>query len=161
MTENIILDWFNEDEQLSNMINAIDATKSLEQQALDAFLQVSTHYGLPKYPADFNDEYYERFEKMGIDNPRSVFEEATILKFLEPDEDPRGLIMVALYNVKNGTFIDIDEAAIKHFGSQEEIPSNYYVCFIGDGFAGQLHFLKETESWIELGAKSMIRVFKQ
>jgi hypothetical protein len=62
MSQNLILDWFQNDEQLCRIINQISATnKSLEDQALDAFHQLSELYDLPKYPADFTDEHYERF----------------------------------------------------------------------------------------------------
>lgn len=162
MSQNLILDWLKRDEELCNIVNKIDATgNSFEEQAFDAFHLLCEHYDLPKYPEDFTDKYYTRFEKMGIDDPRSVYEEATIFNYLEPNEDPRGKVMVAIYNVKNGKFIDINECALKHFGSKESIPKEYSVCFIGEGFAGRLHFLKPEESWFDLGAKSANRVINR
>lgn len=157
ISENPILDWFKSDDALSDIVNRITATeKSVGEQALDAFRQISDYYDLPKYPENFSDKYYERFEQMDVDDPRSVFEEATICKYLEPENDPRGTVMVALYNVKHGKFIDLNACAKKHFGS---IPKEYMICYIGDGFAGELHFLHSGESWFDIpGAKSANKV---
>ncbi len=158
MSENPILKWLQSDQTLCNIINQIDAGgNSFEEQALASFHQLAEHYDLPKYPGTFTDKHYSFFEQLGINEPRSVFEEATILKYLDPDDDPRGLVMVALYGVKNGLFTDINECAKKHFGPNK-IPKEYTVCLVGDGYAGQLHFLQAGESWFELGARSAIKV---
>jgi hypothetical protein len=157
MTENPILDWFKSDDILCDIVNEISATgKNLEEQALDAFHRLSDHYDLPKYPENFSDKYYERFQQMGVDDPRSVFEEATLWRYLEPEDDPRGIVMIALYNVRHGKFLDLNECAQKHFGS---IPKEYMVCYTGEGFAGELHFLNPGESWFDLpGSKSACKV---
>lgn len=157
MSENPIINWFQSDDELCNIVNRIAAAgKSLEEQALEAFHQLSAHFNLPKYPEDISEQDYERFDEMGVDDPRSVFQEATIFNYLEPEEDPRGIVMVALYNVKNGIFSDVNKCAEKHFGS---VPKEYMFCYVGDGFAGKLHFLKTGESWFNIpGVKSATKV---
>lgn len=161
MSDNIIQDWIDSDPALLKIITQISATeKSFEEQALEAFHRLSTLYDLPKYPGELSDAQKEYFSRLGIDDPRSVFEEATIITFLSPDEDPRGIVMQALYNIKHGTFIDMNECALVQFGSAEKIPDRYVASFTGDGFAGTLHFPGAGESWAENGARCAIMLTK-
>lgn len=148
MTENPIQTWFESDKQLFEIVSRIASTdKDIKEQALDAFHQLSEHFNLPKYPDNFSDEDYKRFEEMGIDNPRSVFEETTLFSYLNPEEDPRSIVMVGLYNIKNALLIDTNECAEIHFG---HVPKEYILCYVGNGFAGTLHFLQEGESWFDI-----------
>lgn len=159
MEPNPILQWIESDETLQDMIARIDATgKSIEEQAADAFHQLSEHYNLPKYPENITQEHYDLFESMGIDESRSVFEELALFKYLNPDDDPRGMVMAALYSVKNGFFTEISECAHKFFGSKKAIPKEYALCFIGNDISGHIRFLQPEESWVDLGARSMMKV---
>jgi len=131
-----------------------------QEQAVAAFHEVAETFDLPKFPEDFTDEHHERFSSMNIEDPRSVFEESAIIRYQLPDDDPRGIVILALYNVHHGIFIPLDECAEIHFGGRRKIPKEYMVCFIGDSVPGQLHFLSDGESWYDLGAKSAVKIVR-
>ena len=160
-SDNPILDWYSQDEQVKSVIDGLSVSgKTIEEQAAAAFEELSEAFDLPKYPHSFTEEHYDRFSGMGIDEPRSVSEEAAVIRYLDPEEDPRGIVMLALFHVLNGIQVPIQECAIKHFGGKRKIPKEYMVCFPGEGIQGKLHFLKEGESWFELGASSAIKITK-
>lgn len=117
--------WINEDKRLSDLIVEIQSKDlSVEQQAELAFHKLSDLYDLPKMPEDI--EKYEAFyEEKGIEEPSSVFEEHTLLKFLEPNNDPRGLVLTAVYHVKNGLRVDYEDIAKKEFG--KNIPKDLQI----------------------------------
>ena len=154
-----ITDWYNENDQIKSTIDRLTFSGlSEEEQAAAAFEELSAALELPKYPADFTDTLYAHYEKLEINDPRSVFEEFCIIRYLEPNDDPRGVVMMALYNVYKGIQMPLDECARKHYGSKRKIPNQYMVCYIGEGIEGRLHFLKEDESWIELGARTAVKI---
>jgi len=100
---NPIVDWINTDEKLRAIIERLnDSGLSEKEQADIAFDEISDIYGLHKYPESFTEEDYKRFEEQGIDDPRSVYEEVGIIHYLEPNDDPRGIVLFAIYNIKNG-----------------------------------------------------------
>jgi len=123
--------------------------KSPEEQAGFAFDRLCEIYDLPKMPEDL-ERYESYYEKNGIDDPRSVFEEHTLLKFLEPNDDPRGLVLSSIYHVKNNFGVDYINVAEKEYGN--EIPENCQIGIKGDGLNGQVIFPeKEGKSWFDLG----------
>ena len=156
-----ITDWYNEDSRVKNTLDRLTLSKlNEEEQAAAAFEELSTAFELPKYPEDFTDALYAHYEELKIDDPRSVFEEFCIIRYLEPDDDPRGVVMMALYNVYKGIQMPLDECARKHYGGKRKIPKQYMVCYIWEGIKGRLHFLKEDESWVDLGARAASKVIR-
>jgi hypothetical protein len=156
-----ITDWYNKDERIKRTLDRLTLSGlSEDEQAAAAFEELSTAFELPKYPEDFTDALYAHYEELEINDPRSVFEEFCIIRYLEPNDDPRGVVMMALYNVYKGIKIPLDECARKHYGGKRKIPKQYMVCYIGEGIKGRLHFLKEDESWVELGARAAEKVIR-
>jgi hypothetical protein len=154
MTENPLDIWYSKDKKLREIIdNLSNSGKSAFDQARDAFYQLSDIYGLPKYPSDINEGDYKKYEEEGIDNPRTVFEEVGILRYLEPDDDPRGVVLCALYNIKNRTYVDIKNCAERHFGGKKNIPPSYMVYYTGQDADSKLNFLNEGEQWTKDGVK--------
>jgi hypothetical protein len=157
MAENVIEDWLKNDETLSALVNEINASgKDIDARALEAFHRISELYELPKYPGDYTAKDFQLADQRRF-GPACVFEEATMLKYLEPDQDPWGLVMLALYNIRNGKHTDFEECAKKHFGSTEPLPNDYLAGFIGDGFAGRLRFVTPNKAWFVAGARSAMR----
>jgi hypothetical protein len=88
-----------------------------------------------------------------------VFEEIGIIRYLEQNEDPRGFLLLAVYNIKNGICINLDECAIKHFGSEENIPKEYMIYYLGEDIDSKFHFAGN-ESWVDLGAKCACKIIR-
>lgn len=154
MTDNSIDIWYSSDERLKTIIDTLSLSdKSAFEQAKEAFYQISELYNLHKYPDDITEDDYRKYEDEGIDNPRTVFEEVGIIRYLEPEDDPRGVVLLALYNIKNRTYIDISFCAEKHFGGINKIPDNYVVYYTGQDADSKLNFLNAGESWAKEGVK--------
>ena len=161
MTDNPIDKWYTIDEKLKTIIDKISISgKSSEEQAKEAFYQVSLIYSLPKFPDDITEDDHEKYEEEGIDNPRTVFEEVGIIRYLEPDNDPRGVVLFALHNIKNRTYMDIDLCAERHFGHSKKIPKNYIVYYTGTDIDSKLNFLNDKESWAKPGVKYASKILK-
>jgi len=151
---NPIVDWINTDEKLRAIIERLnDSGLSEKEQADIAFDEISDVYGLHKYPESFTEEDYKRFEEQGIDDPRSVYEEVGIIHYLEPNDDPRGIVLFAIYNIKNGFKMDIKEAAKKHFKGKKKIPAEYMIYYLGDKSSTMMYFLEKGKRWVDTGAK--------
>src|SRR5687768_5789050 len=102
-TLNPIEDWYSSDERIRRTLDQLSTSgMTVPEQAAAAFESVADEFDLPKYPENVTEDHYRRFSELGVDEPRSVFEENAILRYLEPDDDPRGLAMLALYNVHHG-----------------------------------------------------------
>lgn len=90
------------------------------------------------------------FIKKNIDDPRSVFEEHALLKFMEPNDDPRGIVLSSVYHVKNNIGVNYLDVAKKEFGNK--IPKGLQIGIKGDGINGIVVFpIKENKSWFDLG----------
>jgi hypothetical protein len=156
--ENPIIDWIERDEKLSNALQEIDdLEKSPLQSAKIGLYKISELYNLPKMPEDITDEMANEHEQLGIEEPHSVFEEMAIINFMASKEDDiRGLVLSALHNVYFKTYIDINDAAILHYGSEEKIPLSYQVYFLGSDINAIISFETEVgKSWVEAGACMM------
>lgn len=154
-----IEEWYHADERVQSVINRLsNAGLTNVQQAEAAFEEFCVILQLPMYPDAFTEDDYEKYSEMGIDDPRSVFEELVLYKFMDPEADPRGAVMMALYHVFNGIQVPLEECAAKHYGGKEKVPEGFMVCFIGDGIHGRLHFLEKGESWFDLGARSAMKL---
>ncbi|MFC2186509.1 hypothetical protein [Peijinzhouia sedimentorum] len=148
--ENPIEKWINEDEQLYDLVVEIQTMEKSEfEQAEILFNRLCELYDLPKMPYD-TEKYETFYEDNGILNPRSVFEEHALLKFLEPNDDPRGIVLSAVYHVKNNVGIDYQEVAEKEFGTK--VPKGLQIGIKGSGVNGIVVFpQKEGKSWFDLG----------
>lgn len=154
--ENLIQQWIDSDKELSDMLVEIQNLNiPINEQVEIAFHRISDFYGLPKIPKnitplkddDTNDKEFEQ---------TSVYEQYGLLKFLhDEDKDLRGVLLSAIYFVKNGYVADIDEVYKKYY-SINKLPIE------GIGFTKtnsnvELVFVEKGESWFDLGCKMFIR----
>lgn len=137
----LVQQWIEEDEQLSKVLVDIEESGLLsEEQAEMAFHRISDMYGLPKMPDDieYNDEDDD-------EEPTSVYQELGLIKYLAPkDDDPRGLVLLAIYFVKNRLHADeseIDKSSISGIG------------YRGENSEVELVLVQKGQSWVELGCK--------
>ena len=161
MTDNPLVDWYNEDSRVKEIIDKLDSSeKNFEKQAEEAFHKFCEVFTLPKFPEDITGKIYEQHEQEGLDEPRSVYEEIGILRYLEPNDDLRSIVFLALYNIKNFSYIDIDHCASKYFGSESKIPKEYMVYYTGENSKSLLNFLKNNESWTKEGVKYASKIIR-
>lgn len=161
MADNPIDLWYSSDEELKGIIDALSVSgKSPDDQAKDAFYMLSDIYQLHRFPNDITEDDFRKYKEEGIDNPRTVFEEVGILRYLEPDDDPRGVILCALYNIKNRTYVDINFCAERHFGNRENIPLSYMIYYTGQDVDSKLCFLGDGELWAKEDVKYASKIVK-
>ena len=159
MTENPIEIWLLSDARLKQHIERISSSGMSEfDQAKTAFYELSDFYGLKKFPEDITEEEYENYLEAEGSDPRSVFEEVGIVRYLDSSEDPRGIVMVAIYNILNRDPLDIDNCAEMHFG--KAIPKSYVIYFTGQDADSTLNFLKDGESWHKEGIKYASKIVR-
>lgn len=117
---NPVQDWINEDIKLSELLIKIQEIpgKTVFEQAEIAFDRVCELYDLPKMPEDL-EKHHAYYEENNIVEPRSVYEEAALMRFLEPDDDPRGIVLAAIFNVKNNIGVDVKEVMKKSNGKSK------------------------------------------
>lgn len=155
---NPIQEWMSKDKALHDLVVEIQSMddKTPMEQAEIAFYRVAQLYNLPKMPQDVVDCE----DELGDDDdeePRSLFVEHALLRYLEPDIDPRGIVLTSAYYVKNNLPIDIRVVAEKEFG--ENPPENCMIGIRGQDFYGEVIFpQKEGKSWLELGCVYMAKM---
>lgn len=160
--DNPVDNWYKSDSKLQAIISSISGqNKSAMEQAMDAFELVSVAYNLPKFPDSFSDEDFEKYCREGVDNPRSVYEDVGIIRYLEPYDDPRGIVLCALYNIKNRTYTDRSICASRHFGSKSKIPKEYVIYFTGETADSKLNFLTGDESWTKPGVEYASKILNR
>lgn len=139
---NPIQEWIEDDEVLSSILVEIqDFNLSIPEQAEIAFHRLSELYSLPKTPIEADErQTYQKEEIV------SVYQELGLIKFLEPDGDIRGLVLTAIYNVRNKITIDIDEVYKKARAN-----FNVGICFKGENSYVTVHFLDEKDNWFNSG----------
>lgn len=147
---NVIQQWIDNDEGLTELITEIQNKFSPpNDQAKEAFFLISEHYDLPVMPED-KERYWSYYENHKIESPRSVFEEHAVLRFLAPEDDPRGRVLSAIFHVKNNISVDYKHVAEKQFG--KKIPQDLLIGIRGEGLNGEIVFpLLEGKTWTELG----------
>lgn len=151
MFDNPIEEWYKKDKRLSDLLVSIDEQNlSDEDAAKQAFYKVTELYKLPKFPEDVDTENDEE--------SRSVFEEMAILKFMFPDDELKGIVMLAAYNTYTKEFVSIDEAASIHYNGYENIPKEYFVYYFGKDIDARIEFDIKGQSWIEAGAIKLQKV---
>lgn len=156
MKRKTIENWLNTDKNLQELIAEIEATvESSVDKAEMAFEKLSSQYKIPRMPNDINEE--DKDFDIRADS-RSLFEEHALIKYLsDSDEDPRGLVLSAAFNLSKGYRVDYMAVAEKEFG--KTLPAKCRIAIKGDGFNGQVVFpQKETKSWIDLGCKIMKQI---
>jgi len=145
---NPIQSWAEGDPKLLALINEISQTQlPIEEQAEMAFHKVSALYALPKLPEDA-----QEIEGSTGEEVISVYQELGLVKFLEPDDDIRGLVLVALYNVLNKVTVGLDEV-YKKAGMKKERG----ICFTGENSKVMISFLEENASWFDSGCNLYLK----
>ena len=151
MKDNAFAIWVNKDEKLQNLIMEIESTdKSLTEKAELGFEKLCELYQIPRMPSDnVNQELDDSESNEMIRSERSLFEEHAYIKFLsDGTDDPRGLVLSAVYHILNGLEIDLGHIVKKAFRKKKEC----LVALRGEGYHGEVVFPeKEDKSWIELG----------
>lgn len=152
LTSETITEWINSDTQLYNCIIDIESKyQSHDEQAEAAFHKISELFNVPKNPEDIIEEEENEDEFEEYVEQTSVYEQLGLLKYLQPNEDLRGLVLTAIYFVKNGYITDIDEVISKKFGNN--IPDDVGIGFKGDNTNVEIVFVTKGQSWFDLGCK--------
>lgn len=147
--------WINEDQALNDTLVKIQEMDcSVLEQAEFAFKQLSKMYDLPLMPEDL-ERYEDYFESRNITDPRSVYEEAVLIKYLEPQDDPRGIVLFAVYNVKHGMGVNLKDVFKKN---AKKVFRNSRLGIKGNGINTSIIFLKDTDNWVDLECNVMIEL---
>ncbi|WP_147273608.1 hypothetical protein [Pedobacter chinensis] len=138
---NPIKNWIDNDSILTSVLVEIQNMNiSIEEQAEAAFHKLCEMYRLPKMPANINE--YDEDELESEDT--SVYQELGLLKFLEPNDDLRGLVLVAVYNTLNKITINLDEVYRK-----AGVSIHALICYKGENSRVNISFLSDSESWFD------------
>ncbi|MNQ78037.1 hypothetical protein D3C85_929390 [compost metagenome] len=78
-----------------------------------------------------------------------------MLKFLEPHDDPRGVIVLAVFHVKNDIGVDLKDVFAQAPDKLPEIPR---LGIRGEGLDTEIIFIKDNENWFDLGCKVMMQL---
>ncbi|MFC1225641.1 hypothetical protein ACFE6N_17685 [Pedobacter sp. BG31] len=138
---NPIKSWIDSDHILASILVEIQGlNKSIEEQAEVAFHRLCEAYSLPKMPVDVDETADSDIEQI------SVYQELGLVKFLEPNDDLRGLVLVAVYHVLNQITINLDEVYKKAGINKETL-----ICYKGEYSNVKISFLNDNESWFANG----------
>jgi len=146
--------WVQQNPTLSELLVEIqEMPLTLEEQAKVAFERIPELLNIPRMPTDMGDYYTDDQEGEEGDSPEQncVFAEFTLLKYLLPHEDPRGLVLRSCFNVCHNLQSDYTEAAKKHYG--ENLPKSYTIGLKGEGTEGEIVFPDDTpgKGWYAQG----------
>ncbi len=150
-------EWINTDKKLSSILVEIQEMPiSVEEQAEVAFHRISEAYNIPKTPqnTDFENEDNDEEEI----EPTSVYQHLGLIRYLEPDDDPRGLVLSAIFFAKENLEVDYDLVFAKAQNEgfiKEEITG---IGFLGKNYNVKIVFVKNTESWFDLGCTFFIKI---
>lgn len=158
-TDNHIIIWLKSDDGLCDVINGIDVQNlSQQESARLAFYSVSDYLKLPKQPEDITEQMYKEFEEYGFE-PESVFEQMAVINYIaDANDDTRGLVLQALYNVYHKEYHGVEYAAEVYFGSVKKIPKTYSYYLFGTDVDARIEFSIKGENWIDAGARMMKKV---
>ena len=157
MLNNSFEKWIGSDKNLQNLITEIESKNlSIAEKAALGFEKLCELYQIPRMPSDVKNE--EDNEKATEMFTRSLFEEHAYIRFLsDGSDDPRGLVLSAVFHLLNDLQIDLKNVVKKEF--RKKIPSQCMVALRGDGYYGEVVFPeKEGKSWVELGCNQMTLV---
>ena len=155
---NPIQEWINEDDKLYNLIIEVQSSdKNPNAQAEIAFNKLCELYDIPKMPEDVI--IIEQNSEQICDK-RSLFEEHALLNFLAPEnEDPRGIVLSAAYNLLSNKLVSYYEVAKKEYNN--EIPETCQIGVSGDEYNSKvIFFQKETKNWEDLGCLTIASIDK-
>jgi hypothetical protein len=150
---NPIQDWIDTDKKLSSILVEIQEMPiSIEEQAEIAFHKVSEAYSLPKFPQDIE------IEDEDIKEPISVYHHLGIIKFLNPESDPRGNVLSAIYFAKENLEIDYEIVFLEAIKCGIDVSQITGIGFLDENSYVKIVFVKNTESWYELGCNFFIKI---
>ncbi len=110
-------------------------------------------YQLPRFPAEIAPEE-------GEEEPRSVFEEIALARFLYPDDEYRVIMMFALYNIYHKSYIPYDKVASQFYGSHDDKPDGYFLYLFGINVDAKVKLDIGNQSCVEVGARFMMKIIK-
>lgn len=156
-----IQDWIDTDKKLSSILVEIQEMPiSIEEQAEVAFHKVAEAYSIPKNPQDIVFEEKDSIDEDTKVEAISVYQHLGIIKFLNPENDPRGNVLSAIYFAKENLEIDYEivmSEAAKNAVDTAEITG---IGFLGENSNVRIIFVKNTESWHELGCNFFIKIIE-
>lgn len=155
---NPIQDWIDNDKKLSSILVEIqEMSIQIEEQAEIAFHRVSETYHIPKLPEDI--EVGDRgYDDEDMEEPISVYHHLGIIKFLNPENDPRGNVLSAIYFAKEKLEIDYEIVFSEALKSGIDITQITGIGFLGENSYVKIVFVKHTESWYELGCSFFVKI---
>jgi hypothetical protein len=157
LTSETISEWINSDTELYNCIIDIENTfKSHDEMAEAAFHKISELFKVPKNPEVIIKEEENEDEFEDYIEQTSVYEQLGLLKYLNSADGIRENVLTAIYFVKNRYVVDFDLVMNKYNLTATEKA-------IGLGFKGEntkveIVFVKQGESWFDLGCKLFTRL---
>lgn len=109
MSSNEIQAWIENDPRLNDLILKIEAEGgSNEEKAERAFFALADLYNLDRMPNQSEGE------------GSSLFVEHAFLKYMAPNDDPRGRVLTAAYHIVNEMAIPAEVIAEKALGKEPE-----------------------------------------
>lgn len=159
--QNEIENWISSDKGILDILTSIDEQSLDEKEAAEkAFYQIGSYLKLPLKPADITEEDYDSAYDQNFE-PRAVLIELAMINYMFSDLNIKGNVLEALYNVHHKCCIDFYEVVAIHFGDESRIPAEQCIYFFGDSIDARLSFtLPKGVSWVEAGAKLMVKVIK-
>lgn len=146
-------EWINGNKEIADALVQIqEMDASINEQAEMAFHRISEMCNVPKLPEDVS--YLDDIEEVGL-SPVSVYEQLGLIKFLDPDVDPRGQVLSAIFYAKEGYRIDLDEVYKKKFG--DNTPTEVGIGFVNENTAVEIIFIGPDQSWFDLGCKLFMK----
>ena len=128
----------------------------IQDQAQIAFDRLAELLGLMKDPGEIN-QNENKDEDNESQSQRSLFEEHALLKYLEPDNDPRSLVLSSVFHLFNGAGVAYEDIANKRYDGV--IPQDCIIGIRGQGINSEVVFPREENaSWYELGCKTAIKI---
>lgn len=155
--ENPIENWIMEDGVITDILTSIEHSSLNDADAAEkVFYQIGNYLKLPLLPADISEEDYD-----SNDEPRAVLIELAVINYMYSNEDIKGNVMLALYNIYNKCYTDFEEASAIHFGDESKIPGEHFIYFFGNSVDARLSFsLPKEQTWVEAGAKLIVEVIR-
>jgi hypothetical protein len=150
-----LANWIRSDKKLHKIINEAESKgNSAMEQAEIAFPKLCQAYNLPQYPEDL-EKFYDYYEKINVDDPRSVYEEFALIKYLNDGDDPRSMLLAAVFSVINNLSIDLKDILIKVNG---EFPKESFIGIKGLRLNTEIFFADSNGELLDLGCIVMYKV---
>lgn len=148
---NYVQEWIDKDEKLSKILVEIQESPiSVEKQAEMAFHRIAEVYNLPKMPQDVDNNTEAE--------ATSVYEHLGLLNYLNPHGDPRGNVLSALFFSKYKWEVDSNLILAKAKKDGVDNKTAKRIGFLGKNHDVKIIFIKENESWFDLGCNYFIKL---